>query len=220
MQKDKSGSLSKAEFVEFLRASCGSEHSEEELGRFYSHISNRSLSAIDADGFSLLLKVFNRVAEGTTITSGLAIKDGHVIRRVKKGEIIEVLEGPEKEEIAGIMRIRGMAVKDGATGWVTIAGNQGTTYLEDGGNVYKVTASDTRLSRAIPKRGEDGKPIEEAPENVIRSLVKGEIFEVLEWEKEGEAPESGGSAPPLRIRGRARADGAIGWTALTGMEAV
>jgi len=51
-------------------------------------------------------------------------------RKLKEGEIVEVREWARKEETSGLMRMKCKAKSDGATGWVTTIGNQGTVFLE------------------------------------------------------------------------------------------
>merc|ERR1712176_1360338 len=74
----------------------------------------------------------------TVITSGFNIKESKALRRLELGEVVEILDGPIKEETAGVMRFHAKAMKDDIDGWITLAGNQGTVFLEEGGNLFKV----------------------------------------------------------------------------------
>ena len=58
-----------------------------------------------------------------------SITDSKTIRKLSKGEIIEVMEFAKKV-VQGIKRVKGKAKEDGASGWITVCGNQGTTFLE------------------------------------------------------------------------------------------
>jgi len=71
-----------------------------------------------------------RCINGTAITDALEVGKAEPVRRLAEGELFEVLEGPDVDGEVGIVRVRGRAEQDGAIGWVTIAGNQGTTFLE------------------------------------------------------------------------------------------
>lgn len=51
-------------------------------------------------------------------------------RRLKLGEIVEARSWMKKHEESGLTRIRCRATSDGAVGWATVVGNQGTVYLE------------------------------------------------------------------------------------------
>merc|ERR1712039_823441 len=86
------------------------------------------------------------------------------------------------------MRVRGKASFDGSTGWVTVAGNQGTTYLEEGGNNYKVV---------VESELQD----DDNPDEPPRKLKKGDLFEAFGWKK----LENG-----MRLWGRAKEDGSFG----------
>jgi len=51
---------------------------------------------------------------------------------VDVGEIVQLLDGPLEDTEVSVMRIKCQAARDGATGWMTISGNQGKTYLKVG----------------------------------------------------------------------------------------
>jgi len=73
---------------------------------------------------------FMTCVKETTITDGLSIANSKTIRNISQGEVIEVREWPKKEADAEVLRVKGKAKKDGTIGWVTVAGNAGTTFLE------------------------------------------------------------------------------------------
>jgi len=60
----------------------------------------------------------------------LSPESAATVRRLEVGEEVELFEGPREEVGFGVLRLRGRALKDGATGWVTVAGNQGKPFLE------------------------------------------------------------------------------------------
>lgn len=51
-------------------------------------------------------------------------------RKLKPGEVVEVLEWPREEEVSGLMRMKVRAKSDGASGWATEKGNTGIVFLE------------------------------------------------------------------------------------------
>lgn len=208
------GPLPKQDFVNFvvetLKVACTSEQAE----RFFDHIGTAE-GTLEADAFECLLKVFKVVCEPTTMMTGFNIKGSEVVRRIKKGDIFEILEGPRKEETAGILRVKGKAVKDGVSGWITVAGNQGTVYLKDGGNLFKVLVPHTKLFHSKPEKDAAGKIVEGTDEDSSRNLLKSELLDVLEWETTDVK-----DAPCLRIRVRAKLDGKIGWTDTSKVEPV
>merc|ERR1712066_1160196 len=60
----------------------------------------------------------------------LKVKGGKTIRKLDPGEVLEALEDPQKDDGIGLMRVKCRAEKDGKEGYITLAGNQGTVYLE------------------------------------------------------------------------------------------
>ena len=82
-----------------------------------------------------------KVVRDIVFSDGLIIERSKQLRRLEVGEIIEVYEGPTVDPSVGVHRVRGCALRDGAVGWVTIAGNPGLPFLSPGGNVFKVLSS-------------------------------------------------------------------------------
>eukprot|EP00927_Polykrikos_kofoidii_P076739 TRINITY_DN73779_c0_g1_i1.p1 TRINITY_DN73779_c0_g1~~TRINITY_DN73779_c0_g1_i1.p1 ORF type:complete len:2013 (-),score=491.47 TRINITY_DN73779_c0_g1_i1:180-6218(-) len=66
---------------------------------------------------------------GTVLQDSCTVKTAQTVRRLEVGEVVDLFEGPVEETSLGVMRIRGRAEKDGAQGWLTLRGNQGTVYL-------------------------------------------------------------------------------------------
>lgn len=57
-------------------------------------------------------------------------EEAKTLRKLEVGEVLELLDGPKLEATVGIMRLRGRADRDGTVGWISIAGNQGKTFLK------------------------------------------------------------------------------------------
>merc|ERR1740129_929818 len=72
---------------------------------------------------------FYKCTNSTVIQDSHLVKGAQTMRKLEVGEVIEVLEGPMVEKDLDVLRIRGRAEKDGAVGWVTLKGNQGTPFL-------------------------------------------------------------------------------------------
>merc|ERR1711972_785727 len=98
------------------------------------------------------------------------------------------------EDGAGVKRVRCRSIQDDVVGWATIAGNQGTAFLEPGGNLYKC------LKETVMT---DGLAVKDS--KTVRRISKDEVIEVLEF------PKSDPDAEVKRIKGRTKLDGAIGW---------
>jgi len=71
-----------------------------------------------------------KCTQSTVINDALSIKDAKAVRKLEVGEVLEALETPVLEKGAGLLRIRVRAEKDGACGWATVRGNQGTVMLK------------------------------------------------------------------------------------------
>lgn len=179
--------------------SGGGDLDLEKLGIFFGELaSGGSAREVSKDDFVKLLRVYFKVVNQTVVTAGLSIGGSKTLRRLVIGEVIEVIEEPQEDEAIGVQRLKGRAVRDGLTGWITVAGNQGTVYLEEGGNLYKVVR-ETAL-KDMPA------DMEEYAARLVRTLKVGELVEVIEWEK----PDQ--SSTLHRIKGKAKSDGATGWT--------
>jgi len=179
-------------FTEFLQGLKDLELADGQASKLCEHIAGEA-SEISKERFLELIKLYYKCVKGTVLSEDISIKS-KTVRRLEVGEVLEALEGPAKEENAGVQRVRCMAVQDDATGWVTIAGNQGTSFLEPGGNFYSVV-KETLLT--------DGLSVQDS--KTVRRLAKGEVIEVLEFQKKD------ASVDVKRIRGKAKLDGASGW---------
>merc|ERR1719150_199712 len=83
-----------------------------------------------------------KVIKDTVLTSKLGIKDADskTLARLSAGDVVEVLQDPQKEESVGVMRVNVKVVygSDTSEGWITVKGNQETVYLEDCAATFKV----------------------------------------------------------------------------------
>jgi len=130
------------------------------------------------------------------------------MRRLEVGEVVEVIEGPIKEESVNVLRVRAKVMKDGLQGWITLAGNQGTIFLEEGGNLFKVV-KETILTESFELQDGVAKQNTQKLKDTTRKLKEGEILEVREW------PRKDGSGL-LRMKCRCKSDGATGWVTTVG----
>merc|ERR1712130_980660 len=87
----------------------------------------------------------------------------------------------------------GKIVGEDTLGYVTIAGNQGTAFLEPGGNIY----------RCLQECSMTEDTTEDSDE--VRKIAKGEKIVVVEFPKKDF----------LRLKGRAQLDGAVGWVTVS-----
>jgi len=145
-----------------------------------------------------------RKGQGTyTCRSNIALtdvanmKECKVLRKLNKGEVLQSLEGPIDDPVAGVSRIRAKAKKDDKEGWVTVRGNAGSIILEETGCTWVITAKSSLQAEFRTDTG---------PE--VRTLEPDELVEVLDGPKEEK------SEPLMRLRCRAVADGKVGWITL------
>jgi len=160
-----------------------------------------SAPIITKEQFTRVMRIFYKVVKEIVLSNSLLIDQSSQLRRMDVGEVMEVLQGPMLDPSVGVYRINGKALKDAASGWVTVAGNQGITFLLPGGNVFKVVAP-TVLA-------EDSKDTE--GKVVVHQLKVGQILEVLEWTR-----TSRSALGVTRIKGKVQGHGAVGWATVMG----
>uniref|UniRef100_A0A7S3M3F5 EF-hand domain-containing protein n=1 Tax=Spumella elongata TaxID=89044 RepID=A0A7S3M3F5_9STRA len=126
--KDEDGSVSKSEFVTFVKGLDGCETEDSKLESLFARIGGESMSK---ESFLRLITVRMKVTKETLLTSdfSLSTKDSRTLRRLLEGEFVEVQVGPAKDE-KDLTRIKCCAVKDGLVGWATVVGNTGAAFLE------------------------------------------------------------------------------------------
>jgi len=208
----KDDSIDKAEFLAFFETCEKKEEatapSTADLERLFTCLCEDE-DAVSKDKFSTLVRVFMKVAKDTVITSGATILEGTNLRRLEAGEILEILEGPIEEDTVHVMRVHAKAMKDDVDGWVSVAGNQGSVFLEDGGNLWKVI-KETILTESFELDGDSSKDATRKLKDTTRKLKVGEIVEVREWPKKEE--KSG----LTRMKCKAKSDGVVGWVTTIG----
>eukprot|EP00811_Abedinium_folium_P012724 NODE_2180_length_2274_cov_10.467163.p2 GENE.NODE_2180_length_2274_cov_10.467163~~NODE_2180_length_2274_cov_10.467163.p2 ORF type:complete len:279 (+),score=84.57 NODE_2180_length_2274_cov_10.467163:907-1743(+) len=219
MDKSGQGAVSKADLLELLMACADRARntdpplSAEKLERVLTHLAENGdrgaeggidgETAITLSVFSRLVRVYFKVVSQTVLTDGMGIKGNKTVRRLEEGELLEAEDGPKKEADAGVMRVYARALKDGAMGYVTVEGNQGTIFLVEGGDVFKV-ARDVDLTSAL--QVEDGE--------AVRGLKEGELLRVVEWQRLDE------KQGVWRMMVMSCADGARGWATVAGADGV
>jgi len=149
--------------------------------------------------FSRMVRVFYKVVKEIVLSDNLRIEDAKQLRRMEIGEVLEVYEGPVMDDSVQVYRVRGCALKDGACGWVTIAGNQGVVFLMPGGNVFKVSKP---VALTVAMQDVHAK-------NVVRELKESEVLEVLDWARTARAPMGA-----TRVKVKVQSDGMKGWVTI------
>merc|ERR1712137_657253 len=110
------------------------------------------------------------------------------LRKLEKGEVIEVIEGPTEEGES--RRVKAIAMKDDLEGYITVSGNGGTTFLQEGGRLFKVVKETVMTDNfdldEAPIKGdvepkEVGKVEPGKVTSTARKLKVGEVVEVREY---------------------------------------
>lgn len=215
--------IEESDFVEFINkcdkppkegenaegAAEDSGPEEKALKRLFEQLDVEEAGHLDKSTFLRLIRQFFKVVKDTVLTVNLSIKEGKSVRRMECGEVIEVLKGPMPESDGGaLQRVFAKCMKDGQEGWVTVEGNQGSKYIQEGGNIFKVV-KETILTESCDIGG-GSKESARKLKDTTRKLKEGELVEVLEWPKKEE--ESG----LMRMQCRAKSDGTVGWATTVG----
>lgn len=190
------GALGKEKFTSLLRDFGDLNLAEEQAARLADHIVGDA-AELGKERFLELIRLYYKCLRQTVMSEELSIKS-KTVRRLEAGEVLECLEGPAKEEGAGVQRVRCQTASDGAVGWVTIQGNQGTPFLEPGGNFF-ACVKETLITEALS--------VDSPP---VRRVASGEVIEVLEFMKKDSTLDI------KRIKGKAKLDGATGYITVSG----
>jgi len=186
--------LERKKFLDFLKDLPGLELMEDQRDQLFDALATEG--KISRTDFKELVRVYFKCIKATVMSAEISIKS-KTLRRLEVGEVLEALANPCHEEVTRVMRVQCVATQDELVGWVTVAGNQGTTFLEPGGNFY-TCIKETVLSDSLELQ--DSK--------TLRRIAKGEVIEVLNF------PKKDASVDVRRIKGKAKLDGAVGWISL------
>jgi len=187
------------------------EVTDTDLLRLFSSLdeSEEGEGHISKDRFLNLLRVFMKVVQESVITSTIQIKDSKAERRLEIGEIVEVMKGPQKEETTELIRVHCKVVKDEIQGWITVAGNQGTVFLVEANNQFRVV-KETILTESFELDRGGSKDATRKLKDTTRKLKEGEVVEVREWARK--EPKSG----LMRMKCKVLSDGESGWVTTVG----
>jgi DNA repair exonuclease SbcCD ATPase subunit len=185
------------------------EMTEAEFGKFVSGLPKHGLSKEQISmmfhefgpnggmkklGFAKLVQEYCNCAKSIMITSDYDIEKGTEVRKLESGECWEVLEGPREDAETQVSRVRGRALRDGATGWVTVKSGQSAPYLKPTEKPYMSCVSAATLQESF-----------DASSAALRALAAGEVLELME------GPREDTPVPEVRLKCRASSDGKEGW---------
>jgi len=116
----------------------------------------------------------------------------------QSGEVLEVLQGPQKESSVEFQRIRGKVGSDGQQGWVTLKDSSGNANLE----LTKLIVCRQSIAITTTFDITEGK--------ALRKLNVGEALEILE------GPTEDTNRSLTRVKARSKTDGKEGWVTVRG----
>lgn len=142
--------------------------------------------------FLELTRFMYRVIQGAMLSEGQAI-DSKPLRRLEDGELVKSFGLPVKDDVTGLSRLHCQAERDGTEGWVSLASNNGATFLEQY-STFQSCIKETVMTDSLPMKS---KP--------IKRLLKEEVIEVLEF------PTLDSSSGAIRLKGKTVNGGKSGW---------
>merc|ERR1712194_220584 len=172
------------------------EISVDELSTLFAYLDEES-SGLSKERFFQITRRFMIVVKDTAMTPEMGVAGGKPMRKLETKEIVEVFKGPIRGT-NGVSRVQCKALSDDLEGWVSVAGNQGTKFLVEGGNLYKV------VKRSVMTNSFE--TTEDTNADDANSLRPGTVLEVREF------PRKEKSSGLMRMQGKVRAaDGRTGW---------
>jgi len=143
--------------------------------------------------FCGMVQQYHVIVRAIALTNEFEISKSKTLRKAEEGEIVEVLEGPSKDEKVGLLRIKARSLSDGIVGWITVKGNHGTPFLQEVEKPFY--ACNTEMSLEKDFEGS----------SAVRQLKEDEVVELLEGPRKEEVPDA------LRAKVKATSDGETGW---------
>jgi len=124
-----------------------------------------------------------------------------VLRELRAGEVLELVEGPREERLGSDMRVRGVACGEESTGWLQVRDKSGTVLAKPSSTIYKCVEA-----IAMTDTADFGNC------TMVRRIDTGEALELLP--EDAVQPSEGGT----RRKYRACRDGVEGWVTVHGSQ--
>eukprot|EP00927_Polykrikos_kofoidii_P004101 TRINITY_DN11627_c4_g1_i1.p1 TRINITY_DN11627_c4_g1~~TRINITY_DN11627_c4_g1_i1.p1 ORF type:complete len:2037 (-),score=496.11 TRINITY_DN11627_c4_g1_i1:386-5647(-) len=146
-------------------------------------------------GLQGLMQEYLKCVKEVALTSTLEVsRVSSTVRKLELNEVVQVIGARTRDEGVGLERQRCRALVDGAEGWVTLRGNQGTSFMKSTAKPYYRCTADTVMQ-----------PDFDPTSTELRLIRVGEVLAALEGPRKAPAVEVS------RIKGKATKDGKIGW---------
>jgi len=180
-----------------------------------------TLRDVDGETSAFLRQGLHVCKIAIAMTDVCDIQSCKIVRKIEVDETLTVLPSGEDQEMTneqdqtdsrqGVTRRQFRALRDGATGWVTVKGSQGAVYLEASKLHYELGKRiplHSGRSTSRPSGADAGTDSAE----VVRWLEVGEAFEAF-----GPPEEGPPQAPRVSVRVRSASGGAAsGWASWRG----
>jgi len=163
-----------------------------------------ALSRYKARGLSKLslmavLQEYWKCVKEIAITTAFDVKESKTIRKIELREIVEITEAGKVDESVGLQRVRCRALVDLKEGWLSLKGNQGTSFMERTMKPYYFCEQEVQLQSGF-----------NCNSPATHKVESGKVLEILEGPRNEPAVEL------FRVRGKASKDGKTGWVTLKG----
>jgi len=186
------GEISEAQFAQFVSTLPEHDLGSDQVALVYKEFGRHGLRK---PGFAKALQEFCICERSTEIASSFEAAAAPTVRKLEKGELFEVLEGPAAD--GAVLRVRGRALRDGAAGWVTFRVGEGPPLLKPREKPFLFALSAAPLLQSF-----------DTDASVVREMQQDEVLELLE----GPRPLQGPSEQALHAV--ASKDGKVGWVTL------
>jgi len=176
--------------------------SADEVTRLFGHLCEEDATTISKERFLLFQRLYMKVMKGVALTDDKCIAEGKEVRKLGEKEVVEVLQGPLREETAGVARVEVRALNDGSTGWATAIESDGSVNCQEGSSFFKVIKEIT-ITESLDIAAN-------SPDFPTRKLKVGEVLELLVF------PEKEQKSGLMRMKAKVRTDGLVGWVTFVG----
>jgi len=110
---------------------------DEGLRKVFKSLDGDGKGFLTNDRFAFVVRHLMKAVQASVLSKELKM-DSEAVRKLERGEIVEVIEGPLEDEESKTKRVKVIAMRDSAEGYVTVVGNSGALFLRDGGRIFKV----------------------------------------------------------------------------------
>jgi len=135
---------------------------DEGLRKVFKSLDGDGKGFLTNERFAFVVRHLMKTVQASILSKELKT-DSEAVRKLERGEIVEVLEGPLEDEESKTKRVKVSAMRDKAEGYVTVVGNSGALFLRDGGRIFKVLRETLMTDDFELEEAPKEKPTEPAP---------------------------------------------------------